>query len=171
MLRKILSLFGVLALLLSVFAFSGGSAHAATISSRPPHAVLGCKPSFPGDATATWNNNAYQGWVRPVEGSDRHFNFALQNCGPNGPYSYVVNFHVTLLSLNKGQWQTSDSRQGTRTWGGVSGYLCTNWYDAGYAITDYVAGFAGSGYSGFYTATVDQVLGEMNVQLYNACGN
>jgi len=174
-------IFKLFTVVLLVFALAGalsvtfsGTAHASPVSKLSvtiPLPVAGCKPSFPGDATATWYNNAYQGWVRPVEGSDRHFNYALQNCGPSGPYSYVVNFHVTLLSLNKGEWQTSDSKQGTKTWGGSSGYLCSNWYDAGYAITNYVAGFAGSGYSGFYTATVDQVLGEMNVQLNNACGN
>lgn len=141
------------------------------LSKTPPEGVAGCKPSFPNDATMTWNNIAYQAWMRPVEGTDRHFNYAIQNCGPTGPSTYVVNFHITLLSLDKGEWQTSDSKQGTKTWGGSSGYLCTNWYDAGYAITNYISDFVGSSSGSLYTASVDQVLAAMNVQLYNACGN
>lgn len=124
-----------------------------------------CKPSFPSDAVFTWYNSLYQAWIRPIEGSDKHFNFAIQPCGGGG---YYINAHVRYIG-NK-LWQTYDEVSGeTKTWGDSSHLLCSSWTIATQGVTAYVAYKIGTGSDDLYNKSYYTVGVLMDKQIGGVC--
>lgn len=153
---------------LSAFTFASSTPLSSHASHRLVVPDVGCKPSFPADAVFRWNNSFYQAWIRPIEGGDKHFNFAIQDCGPSGPGSYVINAHVRYTGSDL--WETSDSVSGTVLYWGAAGQgLCNSYYTAVPDVVGYVANTIGNGSNDLYNNSYVVVAELMDLQIGNVC--